>query len=172
VRWLLVGLATAVVLLDQLTKQLTVAQLVDAEPVRLLGGALYLVYATNSGAAFSFGSSYTWVFPLVAFAVIGWIGWLTRSLRSLPWAVALGLVAGGAAGNLVDRLVRPPGPFRGEVVDMISVFAPDGSFFPVFNLADSSLVVGVLLAVWLELTGRRRDGTRIPSRPTPAERGG
>jgi signal peptidase II len=161
-RWLLVGLGAGVVLLDQLTKQLTVARLVDAEPLRLLGGGLYLVHATNSGAAFNVGSSYTWVFALVAFAVIGWIGWLTRRLRSLPWAVALGLVTGGAAGNLVDRLVRPPGPFRGEVVDMISVFAPDGSFFPVFNLADSSLLVGVVLAVWLELTGRRRDGTRVP----------
>lgn len=173
-RLLLVGLAAGSVLLDQVTKQLTVAQLAgpDAEPVRLLGGALYLVHTTNSGAAFSFGSSYTWVFPLVAFAVIGWIGWMTRRLRSTLWAVALGLVLGGATGNLVDRLFREPGPFRGAVVDMISVFASDGSVFPVFNLADSSLVLGVLLAVWLELTGRRRDGTRVTSRPTPAERGG
>ena len=172
VRSLLLGLAATAVLLDQLTKQLTVDRLVDAEPVRLLGGGIYLVHATNSGAAFNLGSSYTWVFPLVAFAVIGWIGWLMRRLRSVPWAVALGLVLGGATGNLVDRLLRAPGPFRGEVVDMISVFAPDGSVFPVFNLADSSLVVGVVLAVWLELTGRHRDGTRLPSRPTPAERGG
>ncbi|MPZ25838.1 MAG: signal peptidase II [Micromonosporaceae bacterium] len=171
-RLLLVGIAAASVLLDQVTKQLTVAQLVDAEPVRLLGGALYLVHTTNSGAAFSLGSSYTWVFPLVAFAVIGWIGWMALRLRSTLWAVALGLVLGGATGNLVDRLAREPGPFRGAVVDMISVFAPDGSVFPVFNLADSSLVMGVLLAVWLELTGRRRDGTRATSRPTQAERGG
>lgn len=171
-RLLLLALAATVVLLDQFTKHLTVTRLVDAEPVRLLGGGLYLVHATNSGAAFSFGSSYTWVFPLVAFAVIGWIGWLMRRLGSAPWAMALGLVLGGATGNLLDRLFRAPGPFRGEVVDMISVFAPDGSVFPVFNLADSSLVVGVVLAVWLELTGRRRDGTRLRSRPTPAGRGG
>lgn len=174
-RWLLLGLAAVAVLLDQVSKQLTVAQLVDADPVRLLGGAVYLVYATNSGAAFSFGSSYTWVFPLVALAVLGWIGWLMRRLRALPWSVALGLVAGGATGNLVDRLVRPPGPFRGEVVDMISVFAPDGSVFPVFNLADSALVLGVALAVYLELTGRRRDGSRVTSRPArsePADPGG
>jgi signal peptidase II len=161
-----------VVLLDQLTKQLAVNHLAGADPVRLLAGGLYLVHATNSGAAFSFGSSYTWVFPLVAFAVIGWIGWLTRRLSSRSWAIALGLVVGGAAGNLVDRLVRTPGPFRGEVVDMISVFAPDGSVFPVFNLADSALVVGVALAVWLELTGRRRDGSRVPARPPAAKQGG
>jgi signal peptidase II len=171
-RWLLVGLAAGSVLLDQLTKQLAVAHLAGGEPVRLLGGALYLVYTTNSGAAFNLFSSYTWVFPLVAFAVIGWIGWMMRRLRSLVWAVALGLVLGGAAGNLVDRLVRAPGPFRGEVVDMISVFAPDGSVWPVFNLADSSLVVGVLVVVGLELTGRRRDGSRVTSRPAVAERGG
>lgn len=151
-------------LVDQVTKQLTVANLVDAEPVRLLGGAVYLVHATNSGAAFNLGSSYTWVFPVFAFAVIGWIGWMTLRLRSVPWAIALGLVAGGAAGNLVDRLFRPPGPFRGEVVDMISVFDPYGQVWPVFNVADSALVVGVMIAVWLELTGRRRDGSRVTGR--------
>lgn len=170
-RWLLLGLAAGSVLLDQVSKQLAVEHLAGAEPVRLFGGGLYLVHTTNSGAAFNIGGSYTWVFPLVAFAVIGWIGWMMRRLRSLPWAVALGLVLGGAAGNLVDRLARAPGPFQGEVVDMLSVFAPDGSVWPVFNLADSSLVVGVLLAVWLELTGRRRDGTRVTSRPSPAEAG-
>jgi signal peptidase II len=89
-------------------------------------------------------------------------------LRSLAWGAALGLVLGGAMGNLVDRLFRPPGPFRGEVVDMISLFDPHGQVWPVFNIADSSLVVGVLLAVWLELTGRRRDGTRVTSARVPA----
>jgi signal peptidase II len=164
-RWrasgLLAAIGAGVVLVDQVTKQLAVDHLADAEPMRLLGGALYLVHTTNSGAAFNLGSSYTWVFPVIAIAVIGWICWLARRLRSLAWAVALGLVLGGAAGNLVDRLFRAPGPFRGEVVDMISVFDPYGQVFPVFNIADSSLTVGVLLAVLLELTGRRRDGTRV-----------
>jgi signal peptidase II len=158
---LLAAIGATVVVADQITKQLAVVHLADADPVRLLGGALYLVHTTNSGAAFNLGSSYTWVFPVIALAVIGWICWLTRRLRSLGWAAALGLVLGGAMGNLVDRLFRPPGPFRGEVVDMISVFDPYGRVWPVFNIADSALVVGVLLAVWLELTGRRRDGTRM-----------
>src|SRR5690606_27508379 len=140
----------------------------DAEPVKLLGGAVYLTYATNSGAAFNLGSGYTWVFPVFAIAVIGLIGWLAVRLRSLAWGVALGLVAGGAAGNLVDRLFRPPGPFRGEVVDMISVFDPYGRVWPVFNVADSALVIGVLIAIWLELTGRRRDGTRVTGREVTA----
>lgn len=167
---LLAGLAAAVVLLDQVTKQLATAQLADAAPVELLGGALYLVHTTNSGAAFNLGSSVTWVFPLIGFVVLGWIGWLGVGLRSRTWGVALGLVAGGAAGNLVDRLFRPPGPLRGGVVDMLSVFAPDGSVWPVFNLADSALVLGVVLAVWLEFTGRRRDGTRISGRAAATER--
>lgn len=153
-------LAAVTVLVDVITKQLAVAHLADAEPVRLLGGAVYLVHTTNSGAAFGIGKSYTFVFPLVAVAVAGWIGWMALRLRSLPWAVSLALVFGGAVGNLLDRLFRPPGPLRGEVVDMISVFDPYGRVFPVFNVADSALVVGVALAVWLELTGRRRDGSR------------
>jgi signal peptidase II len=157
---ILVTLAAAVLLTDLVTKQLTVAMLAGAEPVRLLGGAVYLVYATNSGAAFGIGADYTFVFPLVAFAVIIWIGWLAWRTRSVPWGVALGLVLGGAAGNLVDRLFRPPGPMRGEVVDMVSIFDPYGRVWPVFNVADSALVVGFALAVLLVLTGRLRDGTR------------
>lgn len=167
---MLVGLATGLVLLDLVTKQLAEAHLAGSDPVRLLGGAVYLVHATNSGAAFNLGSSYTYIFPFIALGVLGWIGWMALRMRSLAWAVALGLVAGGATGNLVDRLFRPPGPLRGEVVDMISVFAPDGSVWPVFNIADSALVVGVALAVYLELTGRRRDGTRATGAPAGGAR--
>lgn len=169
-RWWLLGLAVLVVALDQATKQLAVAMLAGAEPVRLLGGAAYLVYTTNTGAAFNLGSSYTWVFSLVAFVVTGWIAVLAVRLRSLGWALALGLVLGGALGNLADRLFREPGPFRGAVVDMVSLFVPDGSIWPVFNVADSALVVGVALAIWLELTGRRRDGSRVV-RERPAAAG-
>jgi signal peptidase II len=157
----LTALAAGVLAVDVATKQLAVAMLEGATPVRLLGGAVYLTFTTNSGAAFSLGRSYTFVFPMVALAVVAWIAWMARRLRSLPWAVALGLVLGGAVGNLIDRLFRPPGPFVGEVVDMVSLFHPYGQVFPVFNAADSALVCGVVLAVWLELTGRRRDGTRV-----------
>jgi signal peptidase II len=162
---LLASLGAASILVDFVTKQLAVEHLRGAEPVRLLGGVLYLDYTTNSGAAFNIGGSYTFVFPLIALAVIAFIVWMSLRLRSRSWAVALGLVLGGAAGNLLDRLVREPAPFRGEVVDMLSLFAPGGSVWPIFNIADASLVVGVMLAVWLELTGRRRDGTRAVRGP-------
>ncbi|MCA2212377.1 signal peptidase II [Jidongwangia harbinensis] len=155
--------ATAVlaVVVDQVTKELSTQHLTEGEPVRILGGLVYLSLLRNSGAAFSLGSDYTWVFPLITLVVIGWIGWMARKLRSVPWGIALGLVLGGALGNLGDRLFRAPGPFRGHVVDMISVFGPYGEKFAVFNVADSCLSVGVVVAVLLELTGRQRDGGRL-----------
>ncbi|WP_373292714.1 signal peptidase II [Mangrovihabitans endophyticus] len=161
----LAGTAVAATVLDQVVKHLSTEHLTEGEPVRILGGLIYLSLMRNSGAAFSMGSGYTWVFPLITVAVIGWIGWMTRRLRSVPWAIALGLVLGGALGNLIDRLFRAPGPMRGHVVDMISVFAPYAEKFPVFNIADSCLTVGVALAVLLELAGRQRDGTRTARKP-------
>ena len=148
-------------LADLVTKHLALGALEDREPVRLLGGAVYLSLIRNSGAAWSIGADYTWVFPLITLGVVGWIVWMALRLRSLPWAISLGLVLGGALGNFADRIFRAPGWFVGHVVDMISVFAPYGRVFPVFNLADSALVCGVLLALLLELTGRQRDGSRI-----------
>lgn len=171
---MLILLVTAgvAVLADTGTKQLALTTLEDREPARLLGGAVYLTVTRNSGAAFSLASDHTWVFPIIAVAVVGWIGWLTLRLRSRPWAVALGLVLGGAVGNLLDRIFRAPGPFVGHVVDMISVFDPYGRVFPVFNLADSALVCGVSLAVLLELTGRQRDGTRLGRDADPGDAAG
>jgi signal peptidase II len=156
--------ALLAVVLDQVVKELSTKGLTEGEPVRILGGLIYLSLLRNSGAAFSLGSGYTWVFPLVTLVVIGWIGYMARKLRSVPWAVALGLVLGGALGNLGDRLFRAPGPFQGHVVDMISLFGPYGEHFAVFNIADSCLSVGVVLAVLLELTGRQRDGSRTPKK--------
>jgi signal peptidase II len=165
-------------LADLGTKHLALTTLADRDPVRLLGGAVYLTLTRNSGAAFSLGSDYTWVFPLVTVVVIGWIAWMAVRLRSLAWAVGLGLVLGGALGNLTDRIFRAPGAFVGHVVDMVSLFDPYGRVWPIFNLADSALVSGVCLVVLLELTGRQRDGTRLRTRrtdsdaePGPAEAG-
>ncbi|BCJ45449.1 hypothetical protein GCM10010168_79850 [Actinoplanes ianthinogenes] len=147
--------------LDQWVKHLSTENLDPNQPVKILGGLIYLSLLRNGGAAFSFGSAYTWIFPVITLVVIGWIGWMATRLRSVPWAIALGLVLGGALGNLTDRLFRAPGPFQGHVVDMISAFAPGGERFAVFNIADSCLTVGVCLAVVLELTGRQRDGSRL-----------
>jgi signal peptidase II len=154
------GTAVLAVLVDQLVKYLSTEHLTEGESVRVVGGLLYLSLLRNGGAAFSMGRAHTWLFPVITLAVIVWIGWTARRLRSVPWAISLGLVLGGALGNLSDRLFRAPGPFQGHVVDMISLFWPYGEHFAVFNIADSCLSVGVVLAVVLELTGRQRDGSR------------
>ncbi len=153
-------MALIILAADVLTKALAVAKLSDQEPVRLLGGAVYLTLTRNTGAAFNLGAGYTAVLAIVAAVVIVVIIRFASRLGSRPWALALGLVLGGAAGNLTDRLFRAPGPFRGGVIDFISLFGPYGHPWPIFNVADSSLVVGVILAVTLELTGRRLDGGR------------
>ena len=106
---LLLGVAAAVLLADALTKALVVRELSDREPVSLLGGVLTLRLVRNPGAAFGFAQGLTIAFTVVAVGVVVVILRLSRRLRSTPWAVALGLVLGGAVGNLVDRLFRAPG---------------------------------------------------------------
>ncbi|MEV0272987.1 MAG: signal peptidase II [Hamadaea sp.] len=157
----LIAVAVVIIGLDAATKEWATNTLEGADPVRLLGGLVYFSFTRNSGAAWSMGSNYTYVFPFIAFAVAAWIGWTARKLRSLPWAIALGLVLGGALGNLVDRVFRYPGGISGHVVDFISLFGPYGQRFPIFNIADMALSFGVCLAILLEFTGRQRDGSRL-----------
>ena len=167
---LLLVIALSGLALDQVAKHLSVTLLDPRDPDRILGGLVYLSLVRNSGAAFSLGSDYTFIFPLITLVVVGWIVFMAVRLRSLPWAIALGLVLAGALGNLTDRLFRAPGFLHGHVVDMISVFAPYGERFAVFNVADICLFCGVVLAVVLELTGRQRDGTRVVAEKKVAER--
>jgi lipoprotein signal peptidase len=143
--------------LDIISKISVVATLSDREPVRLLGGFLTLLVSRNPGAAFSIGTSMTVVFSLIAVSVIVVILRTSRRIRSIPWAVTLGLLLGGATGNLLDRIFRSPGLFRGYVVDWIEL-----PHWPVFNLADSAIVCGGVLAVLLSIRGTRLDGLRIP----------
>ncbi len=157
---LLLLIALGGFLLDVVTKVAAVALLSDREPVRLFGGLLYLTEARNPGAAFSLAAGFTVLLTVLAAVVIVIILLAARKLRSLPWAVALGLVLGGAAGNLTDRLLRSPGPLRGEVVDFLSVLDPFGAVWPIFNVADSAIVCGGLLAVVLTFRGVEFDGTR------------
>ena len=142
--------------LDVVTKTIVVHTLADRPPVRLPGGLVQLVHTRNTGAAFSIAQGQTFLLSLVALAVVAAIIRIARRLGSTAWAVSLGLILGGALGNLVDRIFRAPGPLRGAVVDWI-----DLRVWPVFNLADSALVVGVCLAVLLEIRGQRIDGTHV-----------
>ena len=92
---------------------------------------------------------------MIAITVIVVILRSSRRIRSVPWAITLGLLLGGATGNLIDRIFRSPGLFRGWVVDWIQV-----PHWPVFNLADSAIVCGGILAVLLSARGIRLDGQR------------
>jgi signal peptidase II len=169
---LLATTATVTLLLDVLSKILAVITLEGRPPVELLGGALYLVVYRNSGAAFSMATGLTWLLSLIALGVVVVILRLAPRLRSAGWAFGLGMVLGGALGNLVDRLLRAPGPLRGHVVDFLSLLAPDGSVWPVFNLADSAIVCGGVLLVLLAATGRDFDATHVHRRSGCPESGG
>lgn len=159
-RLALFALAALVVLaLDVVSKVLVVAQLpMTHAPVRILGGALYLDQTRNSGAAFSLGTGFTLILTVVALAVAVIIVRFAARLHSVGWAVALGLILGGALGNLVDRIFRDPGLGRGHVVDWISAFGKLGDKWPIFNLADSGIVCGAILAGLLALLGVDFDG--------------
>ncbi|MGW0829932.1 signal peptidase II [Streptomyces prunicolor] len=140
--------------LDLVSKLLVVAKLEHHAPIEVFGDWLEFHAIRNPGAAFGFGAAFTVIFTMIAAAVIVVIARLARKLYSLPWAIALGLLLGGALGNLTDRIFRSPGIFQGEVVDFI---APKG--FAVFNLADSAIVCGGILIVLLSFRGLDPDGT-------------
>jgi signal peptidase II len=150
----LAAVAAVAYVLDLATKTWVVEWLEGREPVEVLGEWLRFEAVRNPGAAFGVGEALTVVFTCIAAAVIVVIVRLARKLYSAPWAVALGLLLGGALGNLTDRLFRAPGVLEGHVVDFI---AP--KYFAVFNVADSAIVCGGILIVLLSFRGLDPDGT-------------
>lgn len=155
---LLATVAVLVLALDVVTKIVAVATFEGREPVRVLGGAVYLQLVRNPGAAFGMATGMTWLLALGAIIVTAAAIWLAGRLRSRGWAFGLGLILAGAVGNLVDRIFRAPGPLQGHVVDFLSLFAPDGDVWPVFNVADSAICVGAALIVLLSVLGKDYDG--------------
>ena len=151
---LLLLTAAVVLLVDVISKVIVVATLTAGEEVDVVGHVLRLTLTRNAGAAFSVGTSATVLFSVVAVGVVVVIAREARRLTSAGWALTLGLLLGGALGNLVDRLLRSPGPLRGHVVDWIEL-----PHWPVFNLADSAIVVGGCLAVLLASRGTPLDST-------------
>lgn len=164
---LLLAVAVGVLVADVLSKLLVVSSVAPGENVRVLGGLLYLTQLRNVGAAFSFAEGKTVLFSLIAVLVAGVILRTARRLYSTGWALTLGLVLGGAVGNLMDRVFRAPGFLRGGVVDFLSVFAPDGRVWPVFNLADAAIVCGGIIGAFLALRGIEFDGSKSADRTQP-----
>ncbi|WP_329370444.1 signal peptidase II [Streptomyces sp. NBC_00669] len=151
----LIGVAALAYLLDLLSKLWVVHSLENHDPVNIFGHYLRLDAIRNGGAAFGIGQGMTIVFTVIATGVIVVIVRLSRRLYSVPWAIALGLLLGGAFGNLTDRVFRTPGGFQGRVVDFI---APE--HFAIFNLADSAITCGGVLIVLLSFLGIEPDGKR------------
>lgn len=150
----LISVAAVAYALDLITKLLAVAFLEQHAPIQVIGTVLQLDVVRNRGAAFGIGEALTIVLTVIAVVVIAVIARIARRLYSTPWAIALGLLLGGAFGNLTDRVFRSPGVFQGAVVDFI---AP--THFAVFNLADSAIVCGGILIVILSFRGLDPDGT-------------
>ncbi len=140
--------ALIVILLDLATKIWAVARLENQPEIKVIGEFLKFSFVRNPGAAFSFGTSITWVFTLIAIAVSVAILLLSKTVTNRPWAIALGGLLGGAVGNLIDRIFRSPEVFQGHVVDFISV--PN---YPMFNISDSAVVISAIAMVFLSIRG-------------------
>lgn len=145
---LLYAVAALTYLLDRITKLLVEERLAGRPPIQLIPGVLDLNYTTNSGGAFGLGRSAPLVFAVATVVVAIAIGLASLRLSRPSAAIALGLILGGALGNLTDRFLHGSG-FSGSVTDFI-----DFQIWPVFNLADSAIVIGAII---LAFTGWHRD---------------
>jgi signal peptidase II len=148
-------IAVLILAVDQLTKLWAVSVLPGHAPIRVLGDFLRLRLLYNPGAAFSIGTGSTWIFTILTAAAVVGIGWLVTKVRSTGWAVALGMLLGGATTHLLDRLFRDPGFARGHVVDFIDY---NGWF--VGNVADIALTLGAVVIVILSMLGIGMDGKK------------
>lgn len=139
--------------LDQATKALAVASLDPAHSVTVVPHVFWFTLTRNSGAAFSAGAEMTVMLSMIAIIVVVTVLRMARRLRDRGWALGLGLLLGGALGNLTDRILRAPSPFRGEVVDFLHL-----THWPVFNVADLGLTAAALVILHRGFKGATMDG--------------
>lgn len=151
---ILVGIVAAVAVIDQITKTAVAERLYLTESVEIIRGVFNLVHYRNPGAAFSIlasGGTLRTVFLIgTSLAALIVIGFLARQASGLLQAVALGLIAGGAVGNLIDRMRF------GYVVDFLD-FHIGVYHWPAFNAADSAITMGVILAAIAFYAPRKKD---------------
>jgi signal peptidase II len=157
---LFVGVGLVVLALDQLTKVLALHHLTPGEPVNVVGSLLKFNLIRNPGAAFSLGSNFTPVISAVQIIVAVGVVWLSRKLGSIGWAIAFGLLFGGAVGNITDRVFRAPSPFHGHVVDFLQT-----PHWAIFNIADMAVTSAAILLVIQTLRGIKLDGTKDQGKP-------
>ena len=139
-------IAWVIWLIDFATKTWAIANLDPRDPIKLIGSFLQLTLIKNSGAAFSFATGATLILSIFACCVVAAIAYYAPKITSKGWAIVIGLALGGILGNLSDRIFRAPGFFTGHVIDWIEL--PN---WPVFNIADSAIVVATAIAVVLSI---------------------
>ncbi|SEN46190.1 signal peptidase II [Cryobacterium sp. TMT1-3] len=150
--------ALGIYALDQYSKYLVVASMTEGSVIRVLNDVLQLHFVRNPGAAFSLASGSTWIFSIIAAAVVVFIIWFARRIRSLAWGLVFGLLLGGVLGNLTDRLLREPGFGVGHVVDFISTpwLLP-----AIYNVADMAIVTSMIIFMILTIRGIGLDGNKV-----------
>lgn len=148
--WLF-SFAGLVVLADQFSKALVLANLQPGRYYDFLGPVLRWYLVRNDSAAFSLGGGITWVFTVVSTAAAIAVIWFSRRIETRSWAILAGALLGGILGNLIDRVSREPGFPNGHVIDFISVPFD----FPIFNLADSAIVVVAFITVIRVMRGQQ-----------------
>lgn len=155
---LIAAVAVAVFALDRVTKAAVVASIPLYETREVIGQYLRLSHVRNSGAAFGLAQDRTTLLSILSiFAVLAILYYYRTIAMRSPWlAATLGMQLGGAFGNLIDRLGQ------GYVVDFVDVGIPDGPRFWSFNVADSSIVVGIFAVTFLVWLSERQQ------RPAPA----
>lgn len=134
---------------DFVSKNWALNYLDGKEPRKIIGNLLKLTYTRNSGAAFSFATGGTLLLATFAILVILAIGYWAPRITSRKWGIVLGLVLGGTLGNLSDRILRAnagTGAMKGQVIDWIEL-----PHWPVFNVADASIVIAAVIASYLSL---------------------
>ena len=154
---LLSVVAVGIYALDQISKYLVVSTMTEGDIVRVLGDVLQLHFVRNPGAAFSLAAGMTWVFSVIAVAVVVLLIWFAGRIRSLAWAIVFGLLLGGVLGNLTDRLLREPSFGLGHVVDF---FSTPWLIPAIYNVADMAIVSSMVIFLFLTIRGIGLDGRR------------
>jgi signal peptidase II len=160
-RTLFWSVAAAAYALDVGSKVLAVEYLAGRPEVAVAGSWLRLNLVRNPGAAFSTVTGFTPLLTVIAVLTVAAVWYFSRRLGSRSWAVALGLLLAGVGGNLTDRLLRTPGPFRGHVVDFLQL-----PHWPVFNVADMCINAAAAVIVVQSLRDVRIDGASGQGRQT------
>ena len=147
-RLLILAIASPIIFFDRVTKVWAEGNLEFGRPEEVIGSLLQFNLVYNPGAAFSILTDATWVFTVFATCFTIFVISFAHRIETLPWKIAAGMGLGGAVGNLIDRMINPPAVGQGHVIDFIMI-----PYWPIFNIADSSMTLAVVLIMLASLRG-------------------